>query len=1037
MANTWGYGAMTNSYNDIRNARTIMVMGGNPAEAHPVSLQHILEGKEINRANMIVIDPRMTRTAAHATEYVRVRPGTHIATIYGMIWHILHNGWEDKEFIRQRVYGLEDVRGEVEKWTPDEVERVTGLPEAQVRRIAEVFAKERPATLIWAMGQTQFTTGTANVRASCLLLLVTGNVGVSGAGANIFRGHTNVQGATDLGLDVTSLPLYYGLSEEAWRHWCRVWEVDYDWMRGRFGDKSLMESPGIPSTRWFDATLLPKAEITQPNPLQAMFVMGHGANTITRMPESVKGDGEAGAVGRLRSVSDDLVSAVRAQEWHLPVARLHQLRDGWLTDRFQPLDCNGASRLSKPVFESRNDYDIIYMFAQKFGFADSMFKNIKVDNGAVSAEDLLREINRGGWSTGYCGQSPERLKAHMRNQSKFDVVTLRAPKDDPEVGGDYYGLPWPCWGKPELRHPGSPILYNTSVPVAEGGGTFRARFGVERVVKRKVTENGQEVEKELHENLLADGSYSVGSEIKDGYPEFTLGVLKKLGWDKDLTAEELAVIKRVNEKTPDAVSWATDLSGGIQRVAIKHGCSPYGNAQGAHDCVESAGPGSCASRADLHASPRPGREVSNPSRMHGSSGYPTSVSRFRKMPSTKAVVQHFPLILSSGRLVEYEGGGEETRSNKWLAELKQDMYVEINPADAKARGIVNNAWVWVTGAENNSKARMRRSGHRAGRQGRDVDAVSFCRLVPGRRPAQQVSARALILTYSVRASIRSQPTGLILQQGCRSRRQPCVRLSRHDRKGFRMARMKFLCDADRCIDCNACVTACKNENEVPWGVNRRRVVTINDGKPGERSVSMACMHCTDAPVRRGVPGELHISRLMKVWCCIPRTCASAAGTASTPARSARLSTRRSAISARAGKMDKCTFCAGGGGPEASGSSEEYRKYGANRLAQGKLPLCAEMCSTKSLLAGDGEIIAQDLSRSGSQTGLRLRACVHETVWRPDRLPRGRLIGRKHNRLKHFLRSQSGRQCRQRAGVTPGGSADFRASRHPGCARAAC
>ncbi len=62
-----------------------------------------------------------------------------------------------------------------------------------------------------------------------------------------------------------------------------------------------------------------------------------------------------------------------------------------------------------------------------------------------------------------------------------------------------------------------------------------------------------------------------------------------------------------------------------------------------------------------------------------------------------------------------------------------------------------------------------------------------------------------------------------------------------------MARMKFLCDADRCIECNACVTACKNEHDVPWGINRRRVVTISDGKPGERSVSMACMHCTDAP----------------------------------------------------------------------------------------------------------------------------------------------------------------------------------------------
>ena len=289
VANTWGYGAMTNSYNDIRNAKTILIMGGNPAEAHPVSLQHILEGKELNRANMIVVDPRMTRTAAHATEYVRVRPGTHIPTIYGMLWHIFENGWEDKEFLRQRVYGIEEIRKEVAKWPPDEVERVTGLPEAQVKHIAEIFAKQKPSTLIWAMGQTQFTTGTANVRASCILLLATGNVGHPGGGANIFRGHTNVQGATDLGLDVTTLPLYYGLAEEAWRHWCRVWEVDYDWMLSRFANKTLMETPGIPSTRWFDATLLPKDQVSQPDTVQAMFIMGHGVNTITRMPEAVEG----------------------------------------------------------------------------------------------------------------------------------------------------------------------------------------------------------------------------------------------------------------------------------------------------------------------------------------------------------------------------------------------------------------------------------------------------------------------------------------------------------------------------------------------------------------------------------------------------------------------------------------------------------------------------------------------------------------------------------------------------------------------------
>src|SRR3712207_6219314 len=184
VANTWGYGAQTNSYNDIRNAKTMIIMGGNPAEAHPIAVQHILAGKEVNRANMIVVDPRFTRTAAHATEYVRIRPGTDIPVLWGILWHIFENGWEDKEFIKQRVYGMDEVRAEVAKWHPQEVERVTGLPEAQLKRMAQVFATQKPATLIWCMGATQKTVGTANVRAYSILLLATGNVGKSGTGAD-------------------------------------------------------------------------------------------------------------------------------------------------------------------------------------------------------------------------------------------------------------------------------------------------------------------------------------------------------------------------------------------------------------------------------------------------------------------------------------------------------------------------------------------------------------------------------------------------------------------------------------------------------------------------------------------------------------------------------------------------------------------------------------------------------------------------------------------------------------------------------------
>jgi formate dehydrogenase major subunit len=695
VANTWGYGAQTNSFNDIRNSKTLLFLGGNPAEAHPVALQHILEGKELNRANVIVADPRLTRTAAHATEYVRLRPGTDIPVLYGILWHIFENGWEDKEFIRQRVYGMDDVRKEIAKYTPQEVERISGVPGEQLKRVAEMFAKDRPSTLIWAMGQTQHTMGTANVRASCILLLATGNVGGFGMGANIFRGHTNVQGATDLGVDIVTLPLYYGLAEGAWRHWGRVWDVEYEWLLSRFDSKQIMETPGIPSTRWFDATLLPKSDVGQKDNIKAMMVFGHGGNTVTRIPEAAKGIEKL----ELLVVADPVpttwavVSQRKDNTYLLPIATSYEM-DGSRTASNRSIQW--GEQIVKPIFECKNDLEVIYRLATKLGFADRMFKHIKVENNVPEPESVLREINRGGFSTGYSGQSPERIKLHMANQKDFDVVTLRA--EDGPCKGDYYGLPWPCWGTPELKHPGTHTLYNTNLHVKDGGGTFRARFGVERIVESKVIENGQEVVKRIPVNLLAEGSYSKDSELKDGYPEFTLAVLKKLGWDKELTAEEMATIQRINPANPDSVSWAIDLSGGIIRVAIAHGCVPYGNAKARANAFGLPDP-IPVHREPIY-SPRPDLVAQYPT-------YPVAQRQFRvpnigfnvqKAAVDAGIAKEFPLILSSGRLVEYEGGGEETRSNKWLAELQQEAFIEINPADAAERGIKDGAWVWVLGA---------------------------------------------------------------------------------------------------------------------------------------------------------------------------------------------------------------------------------------------------------------------------------------------------------------------------------------------------
>jgi formate dehydrogenase major subunit len=705
VANTWGYGAMTNSYTDIRNSKTLLFLGGNPAEAHPVSLQHLLEGKELNRANFIVADPRMTRTAAHATEYVRLRPGTDIPVLWGMLHHIFKKGWEDKQFIEQRVYGMDDIRKEVEKWTPEEVERVSGVPGEQLKRVAEMFAKQRPSCLIWAMGQTQHTVGTANVRASCILLLATGNVGGPGMGANIFRGHTNVQGATDLGLDIVTLPLYYGLVEGAWRHWSRVWEVDYQWFVDRF-DKSTaadgkvtttMNTPGIPSTRWFDATLLDKKDVKQKDNIKAMFVMGHGGNTVTRMPQAQKGVEKLD----LLVVCDPhpttwaaLAPERKNGTYLLPIATSYET-NGSRTSSNRAIQW--GEQIVKPIFESKDDNEVMYLLAKKLGFADLMFKNIKVENNVPVAEDVLREINRGGFSTGYCGQSPERLKSHMAHQADFDMKTQKATTGPNK--GDYYGLPWPCWGTPEFKHPGTPLLYNTNLSIKEGGGTFRARFGLEREetlpdgTKRKVS-------------LLGNGYYSKDSEIKDGYPEFTYGVLKKLGWDKDLTEAELAVINKINPTTPEAVGWAIDLSGGIQRVAITHGCVPYGNGKARANAFGL--PDAIPTHREPIYTPRPELVAKYPTLPNAVQfRVPNIGFDVQKAAVDKGIAKQFPLILSSGRLVEYEGGGEETRSNKWLAELQQEMFIEINPADAAERGINDGGWVWVTGAENNSKAKMK------------------------------------------------------------------------------------------------------------------------------------------------------------------------------------------------------------------------------------------------------------------------------------------------------------------------------------------
>jgi len=783
VASTFGYGAMTNSFNDIHNSKSIFLLGGNPAEAHPVSMLHILHAKE-NGAKLIVVDPRFTRTAAHADEYVRIRSGTDVAFLWGVLREILANGWEDKDYIAKRVWRFDDVRKEVEPWTPEETQRVTGVPGEQLKRVARTIAEQRPGTLIWCMGLTQSSVGINKVRAAAIVQLALGNIGKPGGGANIFRGHDNVQGATDIGPNSDTLPGYYGLSAGAWQHWAGVWDIDYNWLQSRFGSKELMEREGLTISRWHDGVLEAKDNIAQPNPLRAMIYWGHAPNSQSRGRDLKKAMEKLDLLVVIDPVpTGTAVIGERSENTYLLPAGSTMETAGSVTNSQRALQWR--EKVVDPIFEAKSDYEISYLFAKKFGFADQMFKNIEVVNNEPVAEDILREINRGAWTIGYTGQSPERLKLHMQHQDKFDTTSCIGLSDP--VKGEYYGLPWPCWGTAELKHPGTPLLYDQSKPVAQGGLPFRAAWGVEHDGIR----------------LLAENSAPVGSPVNDGYPEFSMTMLEKLGWAGDLTPKEMDTIRQVasnvmaahqhpqgpaapaagkhpgesntlappepqrslpgtqaQEQAPSGagggkqpgesnvlappesktapatpmgtqaqeqapgqapkqqttseqaqqaapptqspdlntlisqVNWKTDLSGGIIRVAIAHGMAPYGNGK---------------ARCFVWNYPDPvpkHREPLYTARRDLLPKYATYQDRkLWRLPQLYASIQskdfssQFPLVLTSGRLVEFEGGGDETRANKWLAELQQHMFAEINPEDARHAGVSDGAMVWVATPE--------------------------------------------------------------------------------------------------------------------------------------------------------------------------------------------------------------------------------------------------------------------------------------------------------------------------------------------------
>ena len=261
---------MTNHWNDIANSDCVMIIGCNPAENHPVSFRWITKAMD-QGAKLIVVDPRFTRSAAKADLYVRLRPGTDIALMGGLINYVLQNDLLQKEYVAnytnaaflvhkgfdfhdgifsgfdkdKRAYNPETWSYELDanknpvtdptltnprsvfqimkrfyaRYTPELVEEVTGVPKKQFLEMAALYSATgkpgKAGTLLYAMGGTQHTTGVQIIRSYTILQQLLGNMGVPGGGINALRGESNVQGSTDMGLLFNIGPGIHGHSQRS------------------------------------------------------------------------------------------------------------------------------------------------------------------------------------------------------------------------------------------------------------------------------------------------------------------------------------------------------------------------------------------------------------------------------------------------------------------------------------------------------------------------------------------------------------------------------------------------------------------------------------------------------------------------------------------------------------------------------------------------------------------------------------------------------------------------------------------------------
>jgi formate dehydrogenase major subunit len=407
LAAALGSGVMTNSIAEIgTDTETILVIGSNTAECHPLVARHIIKA-QARGAKLIVVDPRRTEMAARADIWLRVPVGQNISLLNGMMHVIVRDGLVDPVSVRERADGFDTLVTRLAAWTPARVQERTGVPQEDLEAAAHLYAGARTAVIIYGMGVTQFSHGTAGVLALANLAVITGHLGRPGAGLLPLRGQNNVQGACDMGCLPNSLPGYLDIAGAATLERCeRVWET------------KPPATPGLKATEVSEAILQGK--------VRALYIAGE--NPVMSGPDTEYFRRALEQVELLVVQDIFLTETARLATVVLPAACAAE-KDGTFTNTERRVQ--RVRQAVPPPGQARPDWWIFAELARQMG------------------------------GTGFCYRSAEEIWDEVRRlvPEKFGGISYQRLDDGP-------GICWPC---PRDDHPGTPILYEGGVFLTPSG----------------------------------------------------------------------------------------------------------------------------------------------------------------------------------------------------------------------------------------------------------------------------------------------------------------------------------------------------------------------------------------------------------------------------------------------------------------------------------------------------------------------------------------------------------------------------------------